>query len=394
MNPLVWLALLGGLFAIGGGSSSGGSTGSAGGRTTDNEDVPETTPDAAPEPVAQDDPAPAAPLVVEDSGSDTTVPDQPDSAFELDWAGLTAEEQLIVELVNRARLDPASELGRQDEGFAAGVTTAPKEALAVVQTLSDASDAHSQDMDNRDFFAHTNPSGESPSDRAIDAGHETRFVGENIGWVGSTRTSFDEQARAEGHHDNLWDSDGHQQNFMSNNWNEIGIGYDYGDYLGYQGSTFVTEMFSNTGETYLTGVVIEDGDDDDFYDIGEGQGGVQITAFDGENTYTTSTWEAGGYTLALPPGTYRVLFEGGDLDAPYETDVTIGDENVKLDVIDEGGALLATVSAGGSGAEAEETAKFVMETSGGSTLPNIVVADDAMSAGWMAEDDEDELLLL
>ncbi|MDJ0638183.1 MAG: hypothetical protein QNJ20_05060, partial [Paracoccaceae bacterium] len=148
------------------------------------------------------------------------------------------------------------------------------------------------------------------------------------------------------------------------------------------------------GETYLTGVVIEDGDDDDFYDIGEGQGGVQITAFDGENTYTTSTWEAGGYTLALPPGTYRVLFEGGDLDAPYETDVTIGDENVKLDVIDEGGALLATVSAGGSGAEAEETAKFVMETSGGSTLPNIVVADDAMSAGWMAEDDEDELLLL
>jgi hypothetical protein len=124
------------------------------------------------------------------------------------------------------------------------------------------------------------------------------------------------------------------------------VGYDYGDYLGYAGSTFVTEMFSDRGETYLTGVVIEDEDGDEFYDIGEGQGGVRITAYDGDETYATATWDAGGYTLALPPGTYRVVFEGGELDVPYETDVTIGDENVKLDVIDQGGAVAASLSAG------------------------------------------------
>ncbi len=334
MNSLLYLLILGGLAAAGsgGGSSSGGT--SLSGRTDDEDDTP---------PAAEDEEAPVEDAPAASQGG--SAPDLPDSAYDIGWTGLTAEEQLIVELVNRARLDPLGELGRQDDGFAAGVTTAPKEALAVVETLSDAADNHSQDMDNRDFFDHTNPDGDSPSDRAIEEGHGTGFVGENIGWIGSTSTSFDEQARAEDHHDNLWDSDGHQQNFMSDVWSEIGVGYDHGDYLGYAGSTFATEMFSDRGETYLTGVVIEDADGDDFYDIGEGQGDVRITAFDGENSYATATWDAGGYTLALPPGTYRVVFEGGDLDTPYETDVTIGDENVKLDVIDQGGAIAASLNA-------------------------------------------------
>ena len=47
----------------------------------------------------------------------------------------------------------------------------------------------------------------------------------------------------------------------------------------------------------------------------------------------------------MPPGTYRVVFEGGDLDVPYETEVTIETENVKLDVIDEGGSVAASLSA-------------------------------------------------
>ena len=264
-------------------------------------------------------------------------PDLPASAYALDWAGLSPEEQLIVELINRARLDPADELTRQTDGFAAGVTTDPKEALAVVSSLSHASREHSQDMDDRNFFAHTNPDGQSPADRAVEEGHGSRYVGENIGWIGSSFTGYDRQDRLEDHHGNLWDSDGHQQNFMNARWSEIGAGYDYGTHNGLAGSTFVTEMFGDRGHTYLTGVVIEDHDGDDFYDLGEGQGAVRITAEAADGTlYTTSTWDAGGYTLRLPPGTYRVTFEGGDLDAPYATTVSIGDQNVKLDVIDPG----------------------------------------------------------
>ncbi|MEL6933153.1 MAG: hypothetical protein AAFO17_08680, partial [Pseudomonadota bacterium] len=161
---------------------------------------------------------------------------------------------------------------------------------------------------------------------------------------GSSFTGFDQQSRAEAHHENLWESDGHQVNLLRDFWTEIGVGYDYGDYRGLNGSTFVTEMFGDRGNTYLTGVVIEDDDGDQFYDLGEGQGGVRVTAFRGDDVFTTATWDAGGYSLALPSGTFRVVFEGGDLDAPYETNVTIGNENVKLDVIDPGaggGAAMA-----------------------------------------------------
>ena len=287
-------------------------------------------------------PAPAMP-----SGTPVAdFPDLPDSAHEVGWAGLTAEEQLIVELINRARMDPAAEVARLNEPLASGIPGGPVEPLAVTGALSAASRAHSQDMDDRNFFAHTNLDGQSPSARAIEEGHGSGFVGENIGVIGSTSTSFDRQLRAEAHHENLWDSDGHQRNLMDGRWSEIGTGYDYGDHefdsqpgVNFQGSTFVTEMFGDRGRTYLTGVVIEDGDGDDFYDMGEGLGGVQVTAWDGTTAFATETWASGGYTLELPRGTYDVLFEGGGLDAPIARRVVIDDRNVKLDVIEDRGVV-------------------------------------------------------
>ena len=346
INFLLFFLFGGAFAAAGGGNSSGGGASTATVPTTGSTPAPPTG-DEGDADTDTDNPA---------SGSDSggsgsiggdgtdTAPSLPDSAYDIGWVGLSPEEQLIVELINRARMDPQAEVTRLAEGLAAGVSSSPVEALAVNPELSAASDAHSQDMDNRDFFSHTNLSGETPSDRAIDAGYGSTYVGENIGWIGSTFAPSDVQARAEGHHANLWESDGHQQNLMSGNWNVLGVGYDYGSYLGYDGSTFVTEMFGNTGETYLTGVVIDDQDNDQFYDIGEGQGDVRVTAYAGDQAYATATWSSGGYTLALPPGTYRVVFEGGDLSQPYETEVTIGSENVKLDVLEDNGAALTSAA--------------------------------------------------
>ncbi len=370
MIAALWALLFGGIAVLAGGG--GGSPASVGPAPTppSGDDDDETPPPVTDTP----DDAPAPP---------DSEPDLPDSAYALNWGGLSAEEQLIVELVNRARLDPAGELARQADGFASGVTTAPKEALAVVPSLSQASREHSQDMDDRDFFSHTNPDGQSPGDRALEEGHGSRFVGENIGWVGSSSTSFDLQVRVEGHHDNLWTSDGHQQNFMNTRWSEIGVGYDYGSYMGYNGSTFVTEMFGDRGDTYLTGVVIEDRDGDDFYDLGEGQGAVRITAEAADGTlYATSTWDAGGYSLKLPPGTYRVTFEGGDLDAPYATTVIIGTQNVKLDVIDPGagGGIAVSAAFVPDSPMAEAVADEAL------TLPEIPVVEDA----GLSEDVEPE----
>ena len=55
--------------------------------------------------------------------------------------------------------------------------------------------------------------------------------------------------------------------------------------------------------------------------------------------------------MALPSGTYEVSFAGGDLDSSVSLFVTILDENVKVDVIEDGGATVAMTSAFGGGAE-------------------------------------------
>ena len=316
MNSL--LALLAGLLAVGamgagggGGGSGSGGTGLSGSRRDDDED-------------------------------DWTVGS---------WEGLSAEEQLMVELINRARMDPNAEadlysIPLRDSG------TPAAEPLAAVATLSEAAERHSEDMLERDYFAHHTPEGLTPTDRAAALGY-THGVGENISWVGNSTLGFDFQLMAEYHHELLWGSDtGHQENLLWNYYNVIGVGYAYGSFQNggtvYNGSTMNTNNFANDGESYLTGVVIDDLDGDAFYDIGEGQGGVTITATNDTGTFSTATWDAGGYSLALAPGTYTVVFEGGELDGRFETTVTIGSENVKVDVIegvDTGASSTLTLSA-------------------------------------------------
>lgn len=377
MTQALLALLLGGFAAIAGGLSSRGSRGSdedpaalpqddglpppPDDRTPPTDDAP----DVLPPPVAGANPPPPPPPPAIDGPDDggavtqppsvpappppAAAPAPPPPAPGPGWAGLSAEEQLVVELVNRARMDPAREVARLQEPLASGIPSTPAEPLAVTRELSAAARGHSQDMDNRDFFAHTNPDGVTASARAVAAGHGSTFVGENIGWIGSSNTGFDSQARAEAHHQNLWNSDGHQRNLMFADWTEIGVGYDYGDYRNLAGSTFVTQMFGDRGRTYLTGVVIADRDADAFYDIGEGMGGVSITASNATSSFATQTWGSGGYTLQLPPGTYDVRFEGGGLSQPVLRQVTIGTRNVKLDVVADGALTLSDVPEGTAG---------------------------------------------
>ena len=343
--PLIWnliLVLFGGgalAAAGGGGSSSNSNTPVQSPRVVDPVPAaPDESDDTPPEedpPAAGDTP----PAPVADAPVQSDAPNLPDDAYDLAWVGLTAQEQYMLELVNRARLDPEAEEVRTGDAVDSGVSTAPKQALAVDPILAAAADNHSADMLDRDFFAHTNPDGDGPTDRAQDEGWTGRGVWENISarWT-SAQSVSDEQGWIDASHAGLWESDGHQFGMLQDSHTVAGISTDWGEWS-YPGSTFptalvVTEKFSNDDQTYLTGVVIDDADNDDFYDIGEGQGGVHVTAWQGEDVYTTSTWDSGGYSLALDSGVYNVRFEGGDLETVYETVVTIGNENEKLDVFE------------------------------------------------------------
>ena len=120
------------------------------------------------------------------------------------WAALEAE---VVELTNQRRAEGAVCGGTQYE---------PVPPLQSQSLLQCAARRHSQDMEERSYFAHNSPEGESPYDRIVDTGYSGQAVGENIA-AGATTAAEAVQG---------WmDSPGHCQNIMSASFNEIGVGY-------------------------------------------------------------------------------------------------------------------------------------------------------------------------
>ena len=83
---------------------------------------------------------------------------------------VSALEQLVLELINRARLDPAGEAARYgislNEGLPAGkLTASAKQPLVLNSKLSLAAERHSQHMINVDKFAHDGIGDGTPGSR-------------------------------------------------------------------------------------------------------------------------------------------------------------------------------------------------------------------------------------
>ena len=75
---------------------------------------------------------------------------------------------------------------------------------------------HSLDMYNRNFFSHTNPDGQSPSDRIKEYGISYRYMAENIA---AGQSSPEDVV-------NTWmNSEGHRANILNPDLKQIGIGY-------------------------------------------------------------------------------------------------------------------------------------------------------------------------
>lgn len=251
-------------------------------------------------------------------------------------------EQLLIELVNRARADPEAEAIRHgtplNEGLSPGtISAAPKQPLAPNRMLLDAAGDHSQDMLDRDFFSHTNPDGQSPFDRMREAGYVYTTAGENLSWTGTTGT-LDRDGAIFAHHEGLFESPSHRVNFLGPSFREIGTGIRHGIFT--SGSDFnasmATEKFgARSGNPFVTGVVYEDRVvDDDFYTLGEGLSDVTITAAEVSSgaEYVTQSGPSGGYALRVPAGTYTVTASGGELEQTMTSrNVVIAAENRKVD---------------------------------------------------------------
>lgn len=253
---------------------------------------------------------------------------------------LSAGEQYLLELINRARLDPAAEAQRYGLGLNAGlaagtIDTSAKQVLAPNEQLEAAATRHSAWMLQADVFTHTGAGGSDAGARMQAAGYQ--FTGswtwrENLAWVGSTG-NVDMQAAITQHYDGLYRSEGHRVNTFAENVREIGIGQVAGAFS-YQGTTYnssmLTENFASSGsDVFVTGVAYRDADRDQFYSIGEGQGSIWIRGGgDSDNAAA-----AGGYAIGVTAQTALRVAVGQGNTVLARVDIDTSDGNAKLDVV-------------------------------------------------------------
>ncbi|MGD1918183.1 MAG: CAP domain-containing protein, partial [Pleurocapsa sp.] len=245
----------------------------------------------------------------------------------------SANEQYMLEMVNRARLNPPA------EGDLHGITVsnAPMQPLAFNELLIDSSLSHGQWMLDTNTFSHTGVNGTTPRQRMQNAGYQ--FTGSNVSAENlvyqPTYGTVDETNFTELNHKTLFLSSGHRANILNSSLREIGIGIKIGVFQGYN-SLVTTQNFAKSGsDLFLTGVVYDDlVTEDDFYTVGEGLAGIDITATNTSNgmSHSTTTMNAGGYQMTLPSGTYDVGFFDNNQPLGNTQQITIGSENIKLDL--------------------------------------------------------------
>lgn len=263
---------------------------------------------------------------------------------------LTAAEQYLLELINRARLDPAAEADRYGVALNADldpgtISTTAKQVLAPNRQLETAAQVHSDWMLQTNTFSHTGADGSSPGDRIQDAGYTLTGQWswrENLAWTGKTGR-LDLQEAIETHHAGLYRSEGHRENTFSEVVKEVGIAQVEGRFTNgnttYNASMLTLNFATHDTDVFITGVAYADRDGDAFYSVGEGLADVWIAAAGRDAT----TADAGGYGFGVAADDDVLVTLGTGNTELAALRIDVSDHNGKLDIItdNDGGMTLA-----------------------------------------------------
>ena len=254
---------------------------------------------------------------------------------------VTAYEEYFLALINRARQDPVAEATRLgttlNEGLPAG-TLAPgaRQPLALNDNLQAAIEGHIADELANNYFSHTGSDGSTPVQRINASGYTgwTR-VGENLA-LQYTSGAINLLQFVTDEYQNLFidtsePGRGHRVNMVDGTFSEVGSAVQSGTYTGFNAVDTGNDFGTRPGNSFLTGIAYTDSvSANNFYDVGEGLGGVSID-ITGAGTYHTTANSAGGYQIALPAGSYTVTFSGTGISSPIIKNFTIGSQNVEVD---------------------------------------------------------------
>lgn len=278
----------------------------------------------------------------------------------------TDQEQYYLELINRARANPAA------EGVLFAATNDPDVLsayaffnvnLALMQTefnalpvrpplamnakLLQAARAHSQDMFTNAFQGHTSTNGDALAKRAADAGYNTpSALGENV--FSFAKSVFQGHAGFEvdwgndipADNDGMQRDRGHRVNIHAD-YREVGIGMVLGtnsktvnNVTTTVGPQLVTQDFGTgnpNSSAFVLGVVYYDLNGNSFYDAGEGIGGVTVNV-DGASFHAVTT-NAGGYAIPVSTSAANrsMTFTGLGFNGADTAVIGASGNNVKVD---------------------------------------------------------------
>ncbi|BAT58453.1 FG-GAP repeat protein [Variibacter gotjawalensis] len=273
----------------------------------------------------------------------------------------TGLDQLHIEMINRARMDPLQEM--RDAGLTSlnqGIDTtklptisdAPKQVLAGNDQLAAAATGHTNFMVANQLFNHDGIGDGTPTSRIAAAGYlnNTAARNENFGvanWEGQFTPQQLAQKLASDNHLGLFndlgegiigDKGGHRVTYLDPDLKEVGVGASFTSSPtpnGILGHYVMTENFgANSAKSFLTGAVYNDTVVvDKFYSLGEGVAGTTVKVFDksGNQIGTDSTGEGGGWSVAEDGGTFKVTFTQGGKD--ISATVEAGSLNAKVDLV-------------------------------------------------------------
>ena len=296
--------------------------------------------------------------------------------------GPTAEEQEMLELINRMRTDPAGELNRLIKSFSplaawdSEVTKALREynyptaqnlisewavlspvaPLAWDFSLYVAATDHSLQMILAGKQSHQ-LDGEPPLyERIVNAGYDPALkpgevegeyivcVSENVYAYGRPeRDGFSAASFTHAAFALDWGvpSHSHRNNIMNPDFSEVGISMIRETNPSSKIGEWVTTIdfaspnsAQNTGGAYLLGVVYNDLNNSGFYEAGEGISSAVITVISDNPEWETiefSPYQAGGYQVFLDNGLYTVTVSGPNFSGTIAKRVSIQGQNVKVD---------------------------------------------------------------
>ncbi len=237
--------------------------------------------------------------------------------------------------LNRARHNPQAYV--QEAGLGINLSSHPsRPPLAVNNKLYDSAEFKSQEMATNNYFNHqSETTGVWPNKLVRNFGYQLQSNWEDdnnfveslaAGHIYGTAVAAMDALIVDAGVPGL----GHRRHLLSTSGDEdkeIGIGYAKNSNATFESYWTIHLTRSHPDDRFLTGVTFNDANNNDRYDLGEGIGGVTVSA-DGQ---TTTSNAQGGWSIKVDPGQYNVTASGGGFSGTSFVAATVDTGNVEVD---------------------------------------------------------------